>query len=187
VIKQNIDKLKAWAKRLKSEIYTLYVAMRDPRTPPHAKLFAMLVVGYALSPIDLIPDFIPVLGLLDDLILLPLGIVLLKKLIPPIVMAASRRQADALIRSGLPASRNAAMIVVAIWALVLTCAIWWAVNRILYPPANQRDDWQLESINPDSSNQPTQINDSSDPQSQIPANESSPAQSDRDRGRSRER
>lgn len=110
--------------------------MRDPRTPVYAKWFAMIVIGYALSPVDLIPDFIPILGLLDDLILLPLGIALLRKMIPPLVLAASRRQADQLMRSGLPASRNAAMIVVAIWALVLSSCIWWAANRLLYPRAN---------------------------------------------------
>ncbi len=133
MIKQTIDTLKSWAKRLKAEIYTLYVAMRDPRTPAHAKLFALLVVGYALSPIDLIPDFIPVLGLLDDLILLPLGIALLRKMIPPVVMAASRRQAEAFVRTGLPASRTAAMVVVTIWALVITACLWWFANRLVYP------------------------------------------------------
>lgn len=136
MIKSTIDRLKAWAKSLKKEIYTLYVAMRDPRTPIYAKLFAIVVVGYALSPIDLIPDFIPILGLLDDLILLPLGIAILRRMIPPVVMAVSRRQADQLMRSGLPASRNAAMIVVAIWALVLSSCIWWAANRLLYPRTN---------------------------------------------------
>lgn len=138
MIKQTIETLKVWAKRLKSEIYTLYVAMRDPRTPAHARYLAVIIIGYALSPIDLIPDFIPILGLLDDLILLPLGIALLRKMIPPIVMAASRRQADALIRSGLPASRNAAMIVMAIWALFLTACIWWIANQLVYPRSADR-------------------------------------------------
>lgn len=111
----------------------LYVAMRDPRTPAYARYFAMLVIGYALSPIDLIPDFIPILGLLDDLILLPLGIAALRKMIPPIVIAASRQQAAAMMRSGLPASRNAAMLVMAIWALILTTGIWWVINQLVYP------------------------------------------------------
>ena len=130
MIKRIIESLKAWAKRLKAEIYALYVAMHDPRTPAYAKYFAIIIIGYALSPIDLIPDFIPVLGLLDDLILLPLGILLLEKMIPPEIMAHARRQAHKLIRSGLPASQHAAMIVVAIWALVLSSTIWWLTNRI---------------------------------------------------------
>ena len=77
MFKEALNKLKLWAKRLKSDIYALYIAMRDARTPVYARWFAVIVVAYALSPIDLIPDFIPVLGLLDDLILLPLGICLL--------------------------------------------------------------------------------------------------------------
>jgi len=105
--------------------------MRDPRTPLLARYFALFVIGYALSPIDLIPDFIPVLGLLDDLILLPLGIALLRRMIPPVVMVASRRQAEALIRSGLPASRNAAMAIMAIWALVLAASIGWLTNQLV--------------------------------------------------------
>jgi len=93
--------------------------MRDPRTPLLARYFALFVIGYALSPIDLIPDFIPVLGMLDDLILLPLGIALLRQMIPSVVMVASRRQAEALMRSGLPASRNAAMVIMAICSVLL--------------------------------------------------------------------
>ena len=86
MLKETLNKLRSWAKRLKTDIYTLYIAMRDARTPVYARWFAIIVVAYALSPIDLIPDFIPVLGLLDDLILLPAGIALLKKMIPPDVM-----------------------------------------------------------------------------------------------------
>lgn len=114
--------------------------MHDPRTPAGARYFALIVIGYALSPIDLIPDFIPVLGLLDDLILLPLGIAVLKRMIPPIVLAASRRQAEALMRSGLPASRNAAMIVMAIWALILTAGIWWSATQLIYPRTSAREE-----------------------------------------------
>ena len=135
MINRAIDSLKLWAKQLKSEIYTLYVAMRDPRTPLLVKYFALFIIGYALSPIDLIPDFIPVLGLLDDLILLPLGIALLRRMIPSIVMVASRRQAEAMIRSGLPASRNAAMVIMAIWALVLAASMGWFANRLVYQRA----------------------------------------------------
>jgi len=94
LIKQSLNKLRSWAKRLKSDIYALYVAVRDARTPAYARWLAIIVVAYALSPIDLIPDFIPVLGLLDDLILLPLGVALLKKLIPPVVMEYSQHRAQ---------------------------------------------------------------------------------------------
>lgn len=139
MIRQPFNKLKSWAKRLKSDIYALYVAIRDPRTPAHVRWFAIIVVSYALSPIDLIPDFIPVFGLLDDLILLPLGIALLKKMIPPDIMAYSQHRAESLMRSGLPASRNAAMIVVTIWALVLTSVIWWFVNRVISPSVGSHD------------------------------------------------
>lgn len=134
MIIRTIDSLKLWAKQLKSEIYTLYIAMRDPRTPLLARYFALFVIGYALSPIDLIPDFIPVLGLLDDLILLPLGIAILRRMIPSVVIVASRRQAEAMIRSGLPASRNAAMVIMAIWSLVLAASIGWFANRLASQP-----------------------------------------------------
>ena len=133
VLKQSLNTLRSWAKRLKSDIYALYLAMRDARTPAYARWFAVIVVAYALSPIDLIPDFIPVLGLLDDLILLPISIALLKKMIPTDVMAYSQHRAQALLKSGLPASRNAAMVIVTIWALVLTAVILWFTNRITSP------------------------------------------------------
>ena len=139
MIKRTTDALKSWAKSLKLEIYTLYAAIRDPRIPTSVRYFALFVVGYALSPIDLIPDFIPVLGLLDDLILLPLGIALLRRMIPDVVMAASRKRAEALMRSGLPASRNAAMLIMAVWALVLSASIWWFANRLISPPVNTFD------------------------------------------------
>jgi len=139
VIKKSLNTLRSWAKRLKSDIYTLYIAMRDARTPVYVRWFAIIVVAYALSPIDLIPDFIPVLGLLDDLILLPIGIALVKKLVPTDVMAYSQHRAEALMRTGLPASRNAAMVIVTIWALVLTTAILWFINRVAGPAAVNTD------------------------------------------------
>ena len=90
-----LQTLKAWARALKSEVAVLYFVVRDPRTPVAAKFIAALVVAYALSPIDLIPDFIPVLGLLDDLVLLPLGIALALKLVPPEVLGDARLRAAA--------------------------------------------------------------------------------------------
>lgn len=93
---------KQWAKRLKTEIYALYLAYKDPRTPWYARVFAAVVVGYAFSPIDLIPDPIPVLGYLDDLVLLPVGAALAIKLIPHNVLAECRQQAQAKMSENKP-------------------------------------------------------------------------------------
>src|ERR1700755_2457985 len=87
-------RLKAWARSIRRDVHALYLASRDPRVPWYAKALALVVAGYALSPIDLIPDFIPVLGYLDDLILLPAGIWLAIRLLPPQVMAEHRALAD---------------------------------------------------------------------------------------------
>lgn len=114
---------KQHARKLKTETYALYLAYRDPRTPWYARLFAACVVGYAFSPIDLIPDFIPVLGYLDDLILVPLGIALALKLIPANVMAECRARAQAESGAGRPASRVAALIIVGVWLLLAVLAI----------------------------------------------------------------
>lgn len=117
--------LKEWAYRLKSEIVALYLAARDARTPWYAKLVATSVAAYALSPIDLIPDFIPVLGYLDDLILLPLGIALAIRLIPPPVLAECRVRAQKVLASGKPVSRIAGMVIVILWVVgILMCTIW---------------------------------------------------------------
>lgn len=122
-----IERWREAARRIKSESYTLYLAYQDPRVPWYAKVFAALVVGYAFSPIDLIPDFIPVLGYLDDLILVPVGLALALRMIPPEVMEASRaRAADVMARGG-PRSRAAAFIVLIIWlALAAIGAIFIA-------------------------------------------------------------
>ena len=93
---------KARARQLKAEVYALYLAYRDPRVPWYAKVLAACVVGYALSPIDLIPDFIPVLGYLDDLVLIPLGIALTLRLIPPEVLDECRARACAELAEGKP-------------------------------------------------------------------------------------
>ncbi|NWJ98809.1 MAG: DUF1232 domain-containing protein [Chloroflexi bacterium] len=104
---------------LKVEIYTLYLAYRDLRTPWYARLFAGLVVGYAFSPLDLIPDFIPILGLLDDLVLVPLGILLARRLIPPAVLADCRLRAEALATEPRPINWLAAGVIMAIWLAVI--------------------------------------------------------------------
>jgi len=118
-----LAKLRAKAAALRQETLALWYALRHPRTPLGAKLLATLVVAYAISPIDLIPDFIPVLGLLDDLVLLPLGIALCVKLVPSDVMAECREKARA--SSEHPRSRVAAAIIVAVWvALAVGLGFW---------------------------------------------------------------
>lgn len=111
-----IDTLKRKADALKREIFALYLAARDPRTPWYAKAIAALIIAYALSPIDLIPDFIPILGYVDDLLLLPLGIVVLLKLMPQDVLADCRAKAAA-GKEKLPRSWTAAAFIVALWLL----------------------------------------------------------------------
>ena len=115
-------RLKGWARAIKRDVLAVYLAARDPRTPWAAKALAFGVAAYALSPIDLIPDFIPVLGYLDDLLIVPLGILLAVKLIPADVMADSRAAAAAL--AGRPASRSAAVIIVLIWIGSIALTGW---------------------------------------------------------------
>lgn len=117
-----IDQAKTWARRLKRDVVALWLAARDVRVPILAKLMAGGVAAYALSPIDLIPDFIPVLGYLDDLLIVPLGIMLAVRLIPADVMADLRVQAGALSR---PISRAGLVAVVVIWVLVAGLAAWY--------------------------------------------------------------
>ena len=114
-----MERLRDWARRLKLEIVVMWLAARDPHVPLHAKLLAGLVAGYAFSPIDLIPDFIPVLGLLDDLLLVPLGIWLVLRLIPPDLVAELRLAAREQKWPG-PA-RNAAVLIAGLW---LAGLIW---------------------------------------------------------------
>ena len=122
-------RLKNWARALKVDIMALWLAARDRRTPPAAKLVAAAVAAFALSPVDLIPDFIPILGYLDDLIILPLGIALAIRLIPAPLMAQFRTEAQRL--SDRPKSRTAMAIILLIWlasglALSLYAAHWIA-------------------------------------------------------------
>lgn len=120
------ERLELWqqqARRLKLETYTLYLAYRDPRLPWTAKLAAACVVGYAFSPIDLIPDFIPILGYLDDVILLPLGVKLALSLIPPHVIEENRIKAQAMIVQGKPVSRVAGVVVIMIWLFIVIMVI----------------------------------------------------------------
>ena len=111
------------ASALKADTYALYLACRDPRVPWVAKALAAVTVAYALSPIDLIPDFIPVLGHLDDLVLVPLGLALAIRLIPPSVLAEHRAEAARRFAEGGPRSRLGAALVVSLW---LIAAFWLA-------------------------------------------------------------
>lgn len=118
-----IARLKAWARQIKAELAVIASAARDPRTPWYAKALALAVVAYAVSPIDLIPDFIPVLGLLDDAILIPIGLLAVKRLIPASVISDHRQRVA--LSTRLPASRTAAVAIVAIWAAALIAFTMW--------------------------------------------------------------
>ena len=119
-----IATLKAHAKSLKRQTLVVYFAARDPRTPALVRLLAVAVAAYALSPIDLIPDFIPVLGYLDDLILIPMGLALVVRLMPADVMQAAHARAQAAVDR--PTSYLAASFIVIVWAVVLTVVGRWA-------------------------------------------------------------
>lgn len=125
-----IDSWKCRARALKVETYALYLAYRDPRVPWHARLCAACVVGYAFSPIDLIPDFVPVLGYLDDLILVPLGIALALRLIPPAVLQECREQARAVMNQGKPVSWLAGAVIVGVWLLLAALGVGLAGRLI---------------------------------------------------------
>jgi len=122
-VRKFIEKWKQQAKKLKIETYALYLAYRDPRVPMHARIFAACVVGYAFSPIDLIPDFIPIIGYLDDLILVPLGIKIALSMIPENVMIESREKALEMINQSKPVNKIAAVIIISIWLLLGVIAI----------------------------------------------------------------
>jgi uncharacterized membrane protein YkvA (DUF1232 family) len=125
-----LKRLKDWARALKRDVHALYLAARDPRTPWYAKAFALAIAAYALSPIDLIPDFIPVLGYLDEVILLPLAILLAVRLVPPEVMAEHR--AAAIKAEGRPGSRVGAVFIVAVWMLAGGALLWWLWPHVVH-------------------------------------------------------
>lgn len=116
------DRMRGWARQIKADVVALYLAVRHPLVPWHAKLVAALVAAYALSPVDLIPDFIPVLGYLDDIVLVPLGILLAVRLIPPPLMAELRASAQAIVER--PVSRRGALFIVAIWLAAAGLLLW---------------------------------------------------------------
>jgi len=116
-----------WARRMKRQTHTLYFAVRDSRTPWQAKFVAGAVVAYALSPIDLIPDFIPVLGYLDDLIIVPAGLWIALRMIPAEVIRDA--QARAALASERPTSIKAAAVIVGLWLIALGLGLWWALKQ----------------------------------------------------------
>lgn len=119
--------LNSWALRLRRDVLALYLAASDPRVPWYAKALAALVAAYALSPIDLIPDFIPVIGYLDDLLILPLGIWLVVRMIPEDLMKELRSKAEAL-HAERPKSTLAALVIILIWLFVafIILKVWLA-------------------------------------------------------------
>jgi uncharacterized membrane protein YkvA (DUF1232 family) len=133
------DRLKAKAAALKREVFALYLAARDPRTPWYAKVFVVCIVAYALSPIDLIPDPIPIIGYLDDLLLLPLGIYLALKMIPPEVLTECRAKAAA-TRDKLPRNWWAGTVIVLLWLVTLMLAGFFVIQIFL---GNEKSDARL--------------------------------------------
>ncbi len=128
---KTLSKLKSRARQVRTELYTIYFASKDPRTPWYAKAVIACVVGYALSPIDLIPDFIPVLGYLDDLLLIPAGILLAVKLIPAAVLDESRRKARETIDQARPRRWLGFFLILAVWLLLLFLAAFlvWRIQQ----------------------------------------------------------
>lgn len=126
-----LDRLRQWARTLKREVLTLWFAYRHPRTPWTARLVAAIVAGYALSPIDLIPDFIPVVGYLDDLLLVPLGIWFALRLLPADVTTECRRTAEEWIARNDAAPRNyvAAGVIAVAWIAATAALGLWAWQR----------------------------------------------------------
>ena len=118
-----LERVKRWARALKRDVHAVWLAARHPRTPRGAKLLALAVAAYALSPIDLIPDFIPVLGYLDDLLIVPLGILLVTRMMPPDVLAECRAAVDAAGRH--PRSLAGAAAIVALWLAAAVLLAWW--------------------------------------------------------------
>ncbi|HEY9610472.1 YkvA family protein [Allocoleopsis sp.] len=121
---------KQQVRKLKKETYAIYLACKDSRVPWYARVFAGIIVAYAFSPIDFIPDFIPILGYLDDLLLVPLGIILVLKMIPPAVLEECRQKAEAAMGEGKPTNWIAAAVIVAIWLILGILAVI-GVGRIL--------------------------------------------------------
>jgi uncharacterized membrane protein YkvA (DUF1232 family) len=124
----NLEAWKRRARQLSAQTYTLYLAYRHPRTPWYAKVFAALIVGYVFSPLDPIPDFIPGVGLLDEMVVVPIGVLLATKMIPREVMEECQEKAREVAEGGKPVNRVAAVVVVAVWLLCVALAIFLALR-----------------------------------------------------------
>jgi uncharacterized membrane protein YkvA (DUF1232 family) len=129
-MKKIVTLLKSWARSLRPQALTLYFAYRNPRTPWYAKVWSIIVVAYAFSQIDFIPDFIPILGFIDDLVLIPLGLAIAVKLIPKEILADSRLVAQAKIDSKKPVNWVAGGTVIGIWVAVIVYVCYRLVQRI---------------------------------------------------------
>lgn len=123
-----LSRLRQHARALKRDTYALWLAYHDPRTPWYTRIVTACVVAYAFSPIDLIPDFMPVFGYLDDLILVPLGIMLAVRLIPSAVLDECRTRAQDITER--PTSRTAALVIITIWILAALLSIWWLAQLL---------------------------------------------------------
>ena len=130
MLARTLETWKRRARQLKLETYAVYLAYRDPRVPWYARLLAACVAAYAFSPIDLVPDFIPILGYLDDLILVPLGIMLVLKMIPQPVLTECREKAQAAMSEGQPTNWAAAGVIVAIWLLLAALSALFIVRTL---------------------------------------------------------
>ena len=124
----NLETWKQRARRLSAQTYALYLAYRHPRTPWYAKVFAALIVGYVFSPIDPIPDFIPGVGLLDELVVVPIGVWIAAKMVPRDVLEECQEKAREVAESEKPVSRVAAVVLVAVWLLCLALAVYLALR-----------------------------------------------------------
>ena len=124
----NLEAWKRWARQLSAQTYALYLAYRHPRTPWYAKIFAAVVVGYVFSPIDPIPDFIPGVGLLDEMVVVPIGVLIAAKMIPRRVMEECREKAQEVAKGEKPVNRVAVVIVVVVWLLCVALAVLLATR-----------------------------------------------------------
>ena len=118
--------MKQWARTIRRDVVAIWIAARDPRVPWYAKAMAGAVAAYALSPIDLIPDFVPVLGYLDDVVIVPAGILLTVRLVPPALMDEFRLEAGR--RANRPTGRAGAATIVLLWIAALALTVWWAAT-----------------------------------------------------------
>ncbi len=123
-----IARLKQWARHVKQDVVAVYFAARDSRTPLHVRYLAIAIAAYALSPIDLIPDFIPIIGYLDDLLIVPLGLLLVIRLLPPQVLFDAREKANAVLAR--PRSLVAAAIFIGIWIVCIGLLYLWFMQDL---------------------------------------------------------